>query len=346
MNEDIKLSIVCITYNHERFIRDCLEGFIMQKTNFPFEILINDDASMDKTADIIREYETKYPDLFRCVYQTENQWGKKDVWNDILFPMVRGKYVALCEGDDYWTDPLKLQKQVDFMETHPDFSICFHPVTVHWDDNSRPDSVFPNDKTRFYKTELTLNDLLDHNFIQTNSVVYRWRFHKDSLDLMPKDILPKNWFLHLLHAQTGKIAFLPDVMAVYRRNQAVSGTEPEKKMNGSFRCGIAMVRFYLEIQKHFGKDCKDILDYFSILTYLHLQNAGKDALIKELSFVYPLPFDYLKLSFVRYLFYIVFSRFCFGKMRKRMRIRRKLLKRIVTLKKNVRKGKLNDSICV
>ena len=116
MNENIKLSVVCITYNHERFIRDCLEGFVMQKTDFPFEILINDDASTDKTADIIREYEAKYPHLFRCVYQTENQQGKKNVWTDILFPMVQGEYVALYEGDDYWTNPLKLQKQVDFLD--------------------------------------------------------------------------------------------------------------------------------------------------------------------------------------------------------------------------------------
>ena len=131
MSQNPLVSIVCITYNHERFIRDALDGFVMQKTNFPFEILINDDASTDKTADIIREYEAKYPNLFRCVYQTENQWGKKDVCRDILYPMIRGQYVALCEGDDYWTDPLKLQKQVDFMESHPDFYICFHPVIMH-----------------------------------------------------------------------------------------------------------------------------------------------------------------------------------------------------------------------
>ena len=259
MSEKIKLSIVCITYNHERFIRDCLEGFVMQKTNFPFEILINDDASTDKTADIIREYEAKYPHLFRCVYQTENQWGKKNVLTDILFPMVQGKYLALCEGDDYWTDPLKLQKQVDFLDASPDFSVCFHPVVVHWNDNSKPDSIFPSEKERFHKTELALKDLLDHNFIQTNSVVYRWRFHLDSLELIPSHILPADCFLHLLHAQVGKIGFLPDVMAVYRRNQGGIWNGAGKKPEWFIRCGMSMVHFYLAVQKQFGKNCLNIL---------------------------------------------------------------------------------------
>lgn len=229
MREQVKLSIVCITYNHARFIRDALNGFVMQKTNFPFEILVHDDASTDGTADVIREYEAKYPDLFRCVYQTENQWGKKDPCKDFLFPMVQGKYVALNEGDDYWTDENKLQKQVDFMELHPDFSVCFHPVIVHWDDDSRTDTVFPTKKERFNKTVLTLDDLLKHNFIQTNSVVYRWRFHQDSLNLVPRNILPGDYFLHLLHAQVGKIGFLNDVMSVYRRHRGGIWTGKDKQ---------------------------------------------------------------------------------------------------------------------
>lgn len=334
MSENVKLSIVCITYNHERFIRDCLEGFVMQKTDFPFEILINDDASTDKTADIIREYEAKYPHLFRCVYQTENQWGKKNVWNDILFPMVRGKYVALCEGDDYWTDPFKLQKQVDFLDAHPDFSVCFHPVTVHWDDNSRPDSVFPAEKERFYKTELVLNDLLDHNFIQTNSVVYRWRFHKDPLSLIPKYILPEDWFVHLLHAQTGNIKCMPDVMAVYRRNQNGLWNGAGETDEWFIRCGTAMVRFYLEIQKHFGKDCKELLDRFSLLTYLHLKKAGLSDSIKELYSVYPPP-DSVRYPVLKYVFYAIVSRFCFGKTRKHLRSKRKTLKQFIKSKRDL-----------
>ncbi len=123
------VSICCITYNHESYIRDAIEGFLMQKTTFPFEIIIHDDASTDDTAKIIQEYANQYPELFVTILQKENQWSKgirpspTYVW-----PRARGKYIALCEGDDYWTDPYKLQKQVDFMKENPDCSLCFHNV--------------------------------------------------------------------------------------------------------------------------------------------------------------------------------------------------------------------------
>ncbi|MDZ7821454.1 MAG: glycosyltransferase [Candidatus Marinimicrobia bacterium] len=114
-----------MTYNHEKFIRDAIEGFLMQKTSFPVEILIHDDASTDSTADIIREYERKYPHLIKPVYQLENQYSKKrGLITKIQNERTQGKYVAKCEGDDYWTDPGKLQKQVDFLESHPDHVLC------------------------------------------------------------------------------------------------------------------------------------------------------------------------------------------------------------------------------
>lgn len=122
------VSICCVTYNHAPFIRKCLDGFLMQTTNFPIEILIHDDCSTDGTTEIIREYEAKYPDLIFPLYEEENQYsrggaGKMDLYN---YNRARGKYVAYCEGDDYWTDPQKLQKQVDFMEANLEYSVCFH----------------------------------------------------------------------------------------------------------------------------------------------------------------------------------------------------------------------------
>jgi len=111
MSDDPIVSICCITYNHEKYIRDAIEGFLMQKTLFPIEILIHGDASTDKTADIIKEYEVKYPDIIKPIYQTENQFSKGvSISATYQFPRARGKYIAICEGDDYWTDPHKLQK--------------------------------------------------------------------------------------------------------------------------------------------------------------------------------------------------------------------------------------------
>ena len=125
------VTIRCITYNHEPYIRQCLEGFVMQKTNFRFEAIVHDDASTDGTADIIREYAEKYPDIIKPIYETENQYSKHDgSLRRIMDVHMHGKYVAVCEGDDYWIDPLKLQKQVDFLEGHSEYSMCFHNAVV------------------------------------------------------------------------------------------------------------------------------------------------------------------------------------------------------------------------
>lgn len=119
------VTISCITYNHESYIRDAIEGFLHQITSFPIEILIHDDASTDGTASIIREYEQEYPGLILPIYQSENQYSRGvRISPTYQFPRARGKYIALCEGDDYWTDPLKLQKQVDFLDKHSEYSLC------------------------------------------------------------------------------------------------------------------------------------------------------------------------------------------------------------------------------
>lgn len=121
------VSICCLTYNHAAYIRECLEGFLMQKINFPLEILIHDDGSTDGTRDILKEYESKFPNLIFPIYEAENKYsngysGQMDFFN---YRRARGKYIAYCEGDDYWTNPLKLQRQVDFMEKNTEYSVCF-----------------------------------------------------------------------------------------------------------------------------------------------------------------------------------------------------------------------------
>ena len=124
------LSISCITYNQADFIRECLDSFLMQQVNFPIEIVIHDDASSDGTRAIIEEYQAKYPDIIYPMFQEENQYSKglRGMMIRYNFPRCRGKYIACCEGDDYWKDPLKLQKQVDFMEMHTDYSFSMGRV--------------------------------------------------------------------------------------------------------------------------------------------------------------------------------------------------------------------------
>lgn len=282
-----KLSICCITYNHAKFIRQALDGFMMQKTNFPFEIIIHDDASTDGTADIIREYEQKYPDIIRATYQTENQWSKGiDVLKAFVYPKIQGQYVALCEGDDYWIDENKLQKQVDFLDTHPEFNVCFHPVKVIWEDNRAPESIFPKPKFRFNKDILTLQDLLKHNFIQTNSVMYRWCL-KDQENLFPNDILPGDWFLHLLHAQTGKIGFLSDVMAVYRRHAGGIWTGAWVTDEWFIKCAIPNLKFYQAVEKQFQCNKQSDMEYLTRETISVCLRQYRWEKLDELSSLFP-----------------------------------------------------------
>lgn len=205
------VSIICNTYNHVSFIRQCLDGFIMQQTSFPIEILVHDDASTDGTADIVREYERNYPYLIKPIYQKENQYSKGvKVTLTYQYSRAKGKYIALCEGDDYWTDPLKLQKQVDFLENNFEYSVCGHRFQSYIERDS---------KLLDYDTgidgEYTLEDLIYRNvFCSTLSVVFR----KESLDLdwLSKCRRSLDLILAYVLLKAGKGFCINDVMAVYR----------------------------------------------------------------------------------------------------------------------------------
>ena len=158
MTDEIVVSILCLCYNHEPFIRDCLDGILMQKTNFKFEVIIHDDASTDKSASIIKEYEEKYPDIIKPIYQTENQYSKGvNISKTFLHPRVKGKYIAVCECDDYWVDSEKLQKQYDFLETHPECVGCVGGAKIiYYANNNPPTYNFPTEKSRYVTTEEAL----------------------------------------------------------------------------------------------------------------------------------------------------------------------------------------------
>ena len=185
----------------------------MQKTKFPFEVLIHDDASTDGTQDIIREYEAKYPDIIKPIYQKENQYSKgvrvSLVYN---YSRVRGKYVALCEGDDYWTDPYKLQKQVDFLEAHPDYVMCSHQFNQHWQEEGRLEEIAD---PHFKGADYDLLNLIGGRWLtQTLTVMYR----RSALNLQEYEKYGMSMDMILFYAllKHGKGYCFPDVMAVYR----------------------------------------------------------------------------------------------------------------------------------
>lgn len=281
----IKLSIICITYNQAKFIKDALESFVRQKTNFPYEAIIHDDASTDGTKEIIEEYAKKYPEIIKPIYEEKNQWSLgKNFSKEKIWPKIQGEYVALCEGDDYWTDENKLQKQVDFLEKHPDYSICFHPVKVIWEDKREEETTFPTKKMLEKIGILDFNSLLKNNFIQTNSVVYRWRFHKDSYDIMKDRVLPGDWYLHLLHAEVGKIGYIDEVMSVYRRNSGGVWTGSNEKPEWFKKYGNVSLRFWETMEKQFNTPKiyeKTFLSDGMRLAEIYLQNKDREISIKD-----------------------------------------------------------------
>ena len=140
MNEQIMVSVFVVAYNEEKYIRQALDSVLAQKTNFKYEVIVHDDASTDQTADIVREYEKRYPEIVKGIYQDSNKYQKGIQFViSYMYPVAVGKYVAYCDGDDYWTDPYKLQKQVDFLEKNPEYTMCQHAFSFLYEDknNSR-----------------------------------------------------------------------------------------------------------------------------------------------------------------------------------------------------------------
>ena len=144
-NENIMVSVICLAFNHEKYIARALEGFVSQKTSFKYEVFVHDDASIDGTRSIIEEYAQNYPSIIKPIYQAENQYSKKvKITKTYISPLVNGKYIAYCEGDDYWTDCNKLQEQFDIMECHPECSMCTHTVQRVLEDGSDAKGCHPS----------------------------------------------------------------------------------------------------------------------------------------------------------------------------------------------------------
>lgn len=209
------VSIRCTTYNHEKYIRDALEGFVMQKTNFKFEAIVHDDASTDNTAAIIQEYAEKYPDIIKPIFETENQYSKHDgSLARIMNAACKGKYIAMCEGDDYWTDPYKLQKQVDFLETHPEYAMCSHKFRDFIQNKYAYGNFNPlnfNENTTYcFEDYITRNKWLT----QPLTCMYRKSAFKLDEYTKYKNAKDLTLFYHIL--KSGKGYFMKDCMAVYR----------------------------------------------------------------------------------------------------------------------------------
>jgi len=229
--DDCLVTVRCIAYNHEPYIRQCLDGFVMQKTNFKFEAIVHDDASTDNTASIIREYAEQYPDIIKPIYETENQYSKNDgSLRRIMDEHTYGKYVALCEGDDYWTDPLKLQKQVDFLEANSECTLYVSNGFGYIEAEKRTIILnsIPTKESKF----LTMHEVLieKNGLIPTASMLFRREMYETEPDWClnaPVGDRP----LRMWCAINGKIYYDVTPMVTYRKGSIGSFTQRVKNVN-------------------------------------------------------------------------------------------------------------------
>ena len=209
----MKVSVYCLVYNHEKYIRDALEGFVNQNTNFDYEVIVHDDASTDQSAAIIKEYAEKYPQIIKPILQKENKYSQGiPIVDTFVRPHLSGEYVAICEGDDYWCDNNKLQMQVDFLDSHPDYSACVHNTLLK-DLGTKKDRVMYNreDGTLFFKDVIQGGGA----FFHTSSIMYRREF-LDFPDFYKNAKGFGDYPLAIHLALSGKIMYFKQVMSVYR----------------------------------------------------------------------------------------------------------------------------------
>ncbi len=211
------VSVLCITYNHEKFISQCLNGFLIQETTFPVEIIVHDDASNDRTADIVREYQLRYPQLFRTILQTENQYSQKRPIIGIVLPLARGKYFAYCEGDDYWTYSQKLEKQVSILSEMPELAMVSHKCAVITEDSTEVSAFqrLPVEAPIEYRDRNVLRSVFDHpnTWLVRNQTLSSEFLHL--LSSLPMGDDPWNLFF----LQNGKRGLsLRDIWSVYRQH--------------------------------------------------------------------------------------------------------------------------------
>ena len=249
MKQDKPLvAIKCLVYNHEPYLRDCLEGFVMQQTNFPFVAIVHDDASTDNSAAIIREYEEKYPDIIKPIYEAENQYSKRDgsvgrIMNAAV-DATGAKYIAMCEGDDYWTDPLKLQKQVDFMEANPEYGLCYAKAYRYNEELKKYIGVKGSARAEVY--ELSIQGT---HHISTPTILMRQSLFlnclSDSSFLLNNGLFTDSslwwWF-----AANSKLYFMDDVVAVYRElSESASHSKDINIVKDRIRKALKVKLFFL-----------------------------------------------------------------------------------------------------
>lgn len=286
MNSTPLVSIVCLTFNEEDFVRDTLDSFLGQKTSFSYEILVYDDASQDQTPDILTEYANKYPDIFRLTLYPDNNFQKGLGFLGLRegFKEARGKYIAYCEGDDYWCDENKLQKQVDFLESHPEFEVCAHETLIRNDFDKRENGLlFSRTKVNLFidrtkRQVYKFSDTLTGNIFHVSSMMFRKiEFHWPSWICQIKAM---DLICFMMLAEKGDIFIMKDVMSVYRHNQkSITSSNAEFLNQVSFNnASIEILKKMDEYWngKYFPEISKIIAGYYTNNMFCYLSKSMRN----------------------------------------------------------------------
>lgn len=243
-----KVSVSMITYNHENYIAQAIEGALMQKTNFPFEIVIGEDYSTDGTREIVFDYARKFPEIIRVITSGENVGAQANLIR--MLNVCKGKYIALCEGDDYWTDPNKLQKQVDFLETHPDYCLVHSDFNILIDKMNKIYLSVNKKRNKIIPQGDIFEDLLINNFIVTVTVCARADVLKKATDFelfKKKNFLSGDYPTWLEMSHLGKIHYIDEPMATYRMlEESASHSKYPQKFVKYIKSTCDQVSYFVE----------------------------------------------------------------------------------------------------
>jgi glycosyltransferase involved in cell wall biosynthesis len=276
MKKSPLVSILCLTYNHIKYIEDALDSILNQKVDFDFELIVFDDCSTDGTTEVIKAYAGKYPEIIKPVLQPENLLSKGiglyRIYTQYLLPLAKHKYIAICEGDDFWSDQAKLQQQVDFLEKNPQYTICFHKVGILKNGQTNYE-IYDEYHRRILgnRSEFIFTDLLKDNMIPNCSVVYR-NVVQEFPDLF-KNLNFPDWPLHLLYAEKGKIGYINKFMAIHREHEKGlwNGSSYADKIKST-------LEFYIDLLQYFGNKHQTLV-YESMKRYyneISPEELGKD----------------------------------------------------------------------
>lgn len=279
-NEPI-LTICTPTYNQEKYIKQCLDSLVNQKTEYKYEILVSDDCSTDNTRNIVNDYKKKYPNKIRTIFRDKNIGPMENLFQTLN--EIHTKYVALCDGDDFWVSENKVQKQVSFLEKHKDYNIVFNKSRIFFEDGSQEPFLFPGIKVN---NPVLFDEIINDNLITANSVMYRWKFNKKNslIKIIPENIMPGDYFIHLVHLKGSKAYYLDEVMSAYRRQPKGMWwytSQPDKRFDFYYNSGIKQLNFYdYFFNEGFVNDNmihpqRDWILYYTMLGYFYKRKYSK-----------------------------------------------------------------------